>query len=96
MIFAASSIPTLDTGLGLWDLALRKLAHVAEYAVLGALLVRALDGHALVALALGVAYATTDEIHQHFVPGRVGSPVDIAIDAAGVLTGLVAFGRLRR
>jgi len=42
LIFALSSVPSLSTGLGLWDLVLRKLAHAGEYAVLGALLARAL------------------------------------------------------
>ena len=42
VIFAFSSIPSLATGLGTWDLVLRKLAHLTEYAILGALLVRAL------------------------------------------------------
>ena len=40
VIFAFSSVPSLGTGLGTWDLVLRKLAHVSEYAVLGLLLAR--------------------------------------------------------
>jgi len=39
LIFALSSVPDLGTGLGTWDLVLRKLAHTGEYAVLGALLI---------------------------------------------------------
>jgi VanZ family protein len=96
VIFAFSAIPSLSTGLGTWDLVLRKLAHAAEFAVLGALLLRALAGRATAAFALGVAYAVTDEIHQHFVAGRTGAPLDVAIDAAGVLIGIVAYGRWRR
>ena len=42
LIFALSSVPDLGTGLGTWDLVLRKLAHAAEFAVLGLLLLRAL------------------------------------------------------
>ena len=42
VIFAISSVPDLGTGLGTWDLVLRKLAHAGEFAVLGALLLRAL------------------------------------------------------
>jgi VanZ family protein len=95
LIFTLSSIPDLGTGLGGWDLVLRKLAHAAEYAVLGLLLLRALD-HALASFALGVAYAITDEIHQAFVPGRLGSPVDVAIDAAGVAVGIAVALRLWR
>ena len=95
VIFALSSIPSLSTGLGLWDTILRKLAHSAEYAVLGLLLVRAL-AREVTAFAAGVAYAISDEIHQHFVPGRHASPLDVAIDAAGVLLGVLALHRLRR
>jgi VanZ family protein len=87
LIFAFSSVPDLGTGLGGWDLVLRKIAHAAEYAVLGALLVRAV-GRPWVAVALGVAYAISDEIHQSFVPGRMGSPLDVALDTVGVVAGV--------
>ena len=93
VIFAFSSIPSLDSSLGTWDLVLRKLAHVAEYAVLGALLVRA-AGLVWLAFALGVAYAASDELHQHFVTGRRGTPLDLLIDSVGVALGIVAWRRL--
>jgi VanZ family protein len=94
VIFTFSSIPSLSSGLGTWDTILRKVAHVTEYAVLGALLYRAL-GREPVALAAGVAYAATDELHQHFVRGRHASPVDVAIDAVGVAVGMLLWLRLR-
>jgi VanZ family protein len=87
VIFAFSSIPSLSTGLGTWDTILRKAAHMAEYAILGALLLRAL-GRELPALFFGLAYAITDEIHQHFVEGRHASPIDVAIDGVGVAIGI--------
>ncbi len=87
LIFALSSVPDLGTGLGGWDLVLRKIAHAAEYAVLGALLQRAL-GRPWLAFALGALYAISDEIHQSFVPGRQGSPLDVALDTAGVMVGV--------
>jgi VanZ family protein len=95
LIFTLSSIPDLGTGLGGWDLALRKIAHAAEYAVLGWLLLRAM-GRELPAAAIGIAYAVTDEIHQSFVPGRQGAPLDVLIDAAGVLAGVYLLGRATR
>ena len=95
VIFAFSSVPSLGTGLGGWDLVLRKLAHAAEYAVLGGLLVRAL-GRPLPAFALGVLYAASDEVHQHFVSGRVGSPLDVLIDSVGVATGVLLWRRFGR
>ena len=92
LIFAFSSVPDLGTGLGGWDLLLRKLAHAAEFAVLGALLVRATDRAGL-AFLLGALYAVTDELHQVFVPGRVGSPLDVAIDVVGVAGGVLLWQR---
>jgi VanZ family protein len=94
LIFTLSSIPDLGTGLGGWDLGLRKLAHAAEFAVLGFLLARAV-GPGRLALGLGIAYAVSDELHQHFVPGRQGSPFDVAIDAVGVALGVLLAGRMR-
>ena len=49
---------------------------------------RALDRE-LPALALGIAYAVTDELHQHFVQGRTGAPLDVLIDAVGVVVGVL-------
>jgi VanZ family protein len=94
LIFALSSIPDLGTGLGGWDLVLRKLAHAAEYAVLGALLVRASSRVAL-AVVLGTVYAVSDEVHQAFVPGRMGSVVDVALDTVGVVCGVVLWQKAR-
>jgi VanZ family protein len=94
-IFALSSIPDLGTGLGGWDTLLRKIAHAGEYAVLGALLARAVASPPL-AVACGALYAVTDEVHQAFVTGRHGSPVDVAIDAVGVLCGVALWHRALR
>ena len=92
VIFAFSAVPDLGTGLGTWDLVLRKIAHACEFAVLGALLLRALRDERA-ALAAGIAYAISDEVHQLFVPGRVGSPLDVAIDSAGVAVGVLLWRR---
>ena len=95
VIFAFSSIPSLSSGLGVWDTVLRKGAHVTEYAILGALLYRALERD-VPALAAGIAYAATDELHQHFVRGRHASPIDVGIDAVGVALGMILWLRLRQ
>ena len=94
VIFALSSIPNASTGLGNWDLVLRKIAHFGEYAILGALLFRAVEREA-VAVAAGVAYAITDEIHQSFVAGRHASALDVLLDAAGVVVGVLLLRRAR-
>jgi VanZ family protein len=94
VIFAFSSVPHLSSGLGVWDTVLRKGAHLTEYAILGALLYRAF-GREELALAAGIAYAATDELHQHFVRGRHASPIDVAIDAVGVALGMLIWLRVR-
>ena len=92
LIFALSSIPSLGTGLGTWDLVLRKMAHFAEYAVLGGLLQRAV-GREPLAILLGSAYAVTDEFHQTFVTGRQGAPLDWLVDTLGAAAGVLLFAR---
>lgn len=83
--------------------AVRKTAHMTEYAVLGALYcltlcqlgkirgihVRGGGRKGLVAWALAVAYASTDEIHQLFVDGRSGMASDVAIDSIGAAVGIL-------
>ena len=95
VIFAFSSIPSLSSGLGTWDLILRKIAHLSEYAILGALLVRAVQRPAVAILAGGL-YAVTDEFHQHFVRGRHAAWYDVLIDTVGVTIGVLTWSRLRR
>jgi VanZ family protein len=67
---------------------------MTEYAILAVLVARAV-GSTPVAFALAVAYAATDEWHQTFVRGRHGSPVDVGIDAVGVLIGLACYREAR-
>ena len=93
VIYALSAQPDLGTGLGAWDTVLRKLAHMAEFGLLFLLLVfafgRATPRALAAAAAVAVLYAVSDELHQTTVEGRVGSPVDVLIDSAGVaLAGL--------
>lgn len=95
LIFGLSSVPDLGTGLGGWDLLLRKIAHAGEYAILAALLVRALRRPGW-AIALGIAYAISDEVHQSFVPGRQGAVLDVLIDSVGVVVGAIVAVRILR
>jgi VanZ family protein len=95
VIFAISSIPSLNSGLGTWDFVLRKCAHMTEYAILAVLVWRACGSYRW-AFGLAVAYACTDEFHQTFVHGRHGSPIDVAIDAVGAAIGLVVLTKLER
>jgi len=96
VIFALSAQPGLDSGLA-WDKVLRKGAHMTEFALLWFLWWRALGYRSrLVPLAIALAYAVTDEIHQTFVQDRHGSPVDVLIDAAGMGIAILATRRLAR
>jgi hypothetical protein len=84
LIFALSATPDLSSGLGWWDLVLRKLAHITIYAALWLALMRATGWRRpLAATAVALLYAVSDEFHQGFVHGRHGSSVDVAIDAVG-------------
>src|SRR3954465_4295508 len=102
LIFFLSAQPDLSSGLGAWDILLRKLAHATIYAVLTYLWWRALRegrGEAGVrpvatAWLIAIAYSATDEWHQTFVTGRHGSPADVLIDAAGASA--VALWAMRR
>jgi ABC-type enterochelin transport system permease subunit len=71
-----------------WDVIFRKLGHVTGYALLTALwfwaLHRVVRRPLLLAVCIAFAYACTDELHQTFVHGRTGTPVDIGIDAIGI------------
>lgn len=82
------------------QLAVRKAAHVIEYAVLALLLYRAIRRTlarspeiwcrqcAAWAFGIAVLYAASDEWHQSFVPSRGGTIHDVIIDGAGAALGL--------
>ena len=79
------------------DLILRKIVHTAEFGLLWFLWLRAFRYRApWWAAAVTVGYAATDEVHQHFVHGRIGSPLDWAIDGIGVAVAFWLWTRARR
>ena len=73
LIFFLSAQPDLNSGLGGWDLVLRKGAHMTEYGLLWFLWTRVFGP--LPAAGIALAYAATDEFHQTFVHGRSGTPL---------------------
>jgi VanZ family protein len=91
LIFALSSMSAGNEHHGTLYVVSRKVAHFCEYAVLLALWWRALttkvSERRALALALGIvfAYAISDELHQTFVTGRRGRPLDVGIDMMGAL-----------
>ena len=91
VIWKLSATPDLAVASGWLDTVTRKLAHVAVFGVLCSACVLGLRAQHVsvrtsitVGAALALLYAAVDEFHQSFVPTRVGSPVDVAIDALGV------------
>jgi VanZ family protein len=99
VIFGLSAQPDLSTGLGVWDLIGRKLVHMCEYGLLLFLWWRAIRSLVsgrqalLLAFCASLAYAGIDEFHQTFVHGRHGTPVDVAIDAAGMAVSAALIAR---
>lgn len=82
------------------DFPVRKCAHATEYAVLALLLsgvvfgrnvsdVRVLRKQYMIVFLICVIYGMSDEIHQYFVPGRACRLMDVCIDSAGALAGLL-------
>lgn len=91
--------------------AVRKCAHLTEYAILAFLVWCALRkpkwgdtrpwewSQAGVALWVAALYASTDEFHQTFIPTREGCVRDVLIDTSGAIAGLLvlwALGRWRK
>jgi len=70
---------------------IRKCAHFTEYFLLSWLILRGIragrrETHlawALLAILLVAAYASLDEFHQRFVPGRTPAARDVVIDTTG-------------
>lgn len=99
VIFFLSSRPDLplpkDTVL---SEIISTLGHVSVYAVLMALLLRAIAGgwrqisgrHILIAYVVLMAYAFSDEFHQAFVPHRTPDPLDLLADFAGATIAVAA------
>ncbi|MEC4678018.1 MAG: VanZ family protein [Nitrospirota bacterium] len=83
-------------GLHLFQLILRKSAHLFEYAVLSVLWCIALNTETqrrfspvFLALCIAIFYAGLDELHQGFVKSRTGSVTDVGIDALGAVIGVL-------
>ncbi len=88
-VFILSSTPNLELqgAFSSYDFFLRKLAHIAEYAILFLLWYRA-DNNWKKAFAVSFVYAIFDEIHQFLVPTRDGRVIDVMIDGIGIVLGL--------
>lgn len=77
------------------SLPVRKIAHFTLYFTLGILFFLLLKQYnielkkiVIISLLCCIFYACTDELHQLFVPGRVGTIKDVSIDTAGTILGI--------
>lgn len=71
----------------------RKLAHFIEFAILGILVFINIKEYlnkntVIISIILSIIYATSDEVHQLFVPGRAFGIKDILIDSCGAIAGI--------
>ena len=76
--------------------AVRKVAHFTEYMILAVLFMTPFIINGLcrkkafiISIVFVILYASTDEIHQLFIPGRAGMVRDVIIDSCGGLLGSV-------
>ncbi|WP_255473313.1 VanZ family protein [Planomicrobium sp. CPCC 101110] len=81
----------------------RKNAHFTIYLVLGILMINALKQSfvstcksTIYALSISAAFASSDELHQFFVPGRGPAMTDVLIDSAGAAVGIAIFLTIRK
>ena len=76
---------------------IRKMAHFSIYTVLAVFVTSALATYptlstklrSVYSILLCTAYASSDELHQYFVPGRSCELRDVFIDACGAVLGIL-------
>lgn len=75
---------------------IRKIAHFSIYTLVGLLLMGIMTRtklkdkrRILITVVIGIIYATLDEFHQSFSPGRTPKITDIYIDTLGVILGIL-------
>lgn len=97
--FLANLFPILKDSqyLDIVILILRKTAHFTEYFILGYFYTKASEEtNQDKILVVGYLIPIIDESIQLFSPGRSGQAVDMVIDMAGYLTGLIVFKSFKR
>ena len=101
LIFMQSSYPSPES-VPDWPY-IDKLLHIAVYALLGALFLRAfktlriqhnLKLVMILSILLSSLYGISDEIHQHFVPFRNADLMDVFADVLGSIIGVYIFQSL--
>jgi hypothetical protein len=96
VIFIGSSIGNVPrVGGKTTDGLVHRAAHVLEFAVLGALLLRAVSNdkpitkrEIIITLIVTALYGISDEVHQRFTPGRSSEGLSVLFDVAGSAGGV--------
>lgn len=77
------------------DYYIRKLAHYSIYTLGGVLIYNYINTlettrkkAILISILIGITYAISDELHQHFTAGRSAKIFDVIIDSFGIITGV--------
>lgn len=99
----ASVVPNQNFDVGELNHFVRKNAHFFVYLTLGLLVINAWRRSGVrgfksfvFSLAICVLYATSDEVHQLFVPGRGGQVSDVLLDSAGATVGIGLYFAISR
>ena len=104
VIFAGSSISKVQqVGDETLDGLAHRAAHLLEFAVLGALLLRATSKggpvskrEIIITLIVIGLYGVSDEFHQRFTPGRSSDGSTVLFDMAGGVIGVWVWQRWAR
>ena len=75
---------------------IRKGANLSIYTLVGIFIMSFISTYKihlkykfLISILVGLVYASSDEIHQSFIPGRTASIIDVGIDTVGVFLGII-------
>ncbi len=104
VIFIGSSIGKVpQVGDETFDGLVHRAAHMLEFAVLGALVLRAVSHggpvskrEIIITLIVIGLYGASDEFHQRYTPGRSSEGVAVLFDVAGGALGAWAWQRWSR
>lgn len=100
--FIEGVTPVQDFDMEAFNHIVRKNAHFFAYFILGLLVLNALKRDQIrkkefgFALLICVLYATSDEVHQLFVPGRGAQIKDVLIDSSGAIVGISLYTFIHR
>lgn len=84
-----------------FEVVIRKIAHMTEYFILFVISCSTFKEYNIkhfdtLALLFTVLYATTDEIHQLYIPGRYGCLSDVLIDSTGAILAFLIWHLIKK